>query len=47
MASKLSSGGMAPREATQAPAKCLATLPAYTGEYSREGRRAHGTDATH
>jgi len=26
---------MAPREATQAPAKCLATLPPYSGEYSR------------
>ena len=36
MAFKLGSGGMAPREATQAPAKCLVTLPAYTGEYSRE-----------
>ena len=33
--SKLGSGGMAPREATQAPAKCLATLPPYSGEYSR------------
>ena len=36
MASRLNSGGMAPREATQAPAKRLAMLPPYTGEYSRK-----------
>ena len=36
MASRQNSAGTTSREATQAPAKCLATLPAYTGEYSRE-----------